>query len=54
MTDPHANDYCVICGATPESDTNTTYHPIASIKDGMICDTHVNEERRSERGAYVK
>jgi len=41
MTDPHADDFCVVCGDGPEPD-GPKMHPVASIENGVICDTHVN------------
>ena len=42
MSDPHADDYCVVCGNPPTVD-GPMVHPVASIKNGVICDTHVSD-----------
>jgi len=36
MTDPHADDFCVVCkrGPTPEG---PTMHPVATIENGYVC-----------------
>lgn len=46
MSDPHENDYCVICGETPSSG-GPVMHPVASIEYGVICDDHVTERKDS-------
>lgn len=49
MSDPHSNDYCVVCGETPSVD-GPKMHPIPSIECGVICETHVTE--RKDSAAY--
>ena len=34
--DPHADDFCVVCGRHPEP--GLTMHPVASIKNGTVCE----------------
>lgn len=46
MTDPHADDYCVVCGQQPSVD-GPLVHPVAGIEYGVICDTHVTERKDS-------
>lgn len=34
--DPHADDFCVVCGRHPEP--GLTMHPVASIENGTVCE----------------
>lgn len=34
--DPHADDFCVVCGRSPE--TGLTMHPVVSIENGTVCE----------------
>lgn len=42
MSDPHANDYCVVCGVGP--DAGRTMHPVVSIENGCVCEVCINDE----------
>ncbi|UBF23429.1 hypothetical protein HATV-3_gp79 [Haloarcula tailed virus 3] len=46
MTNPHSNDYCVICGDSVSVD-GPKVHPIPSIDNGVLCETHVTERKGS-------
>lgn len=56
MTDPHADDYCVVCGQRPEPD-GPVMHPVASISDGCVCEecvdrTYPQPDSDESRGSY--
>lgn len=40
-TDPHAADYCVVCGSGPE--IGRMMHPVAGIENGCVCEECINE-----------
>lgn len=36
MTDPHADEYCVVCGSEPIPGRLRMY-PVVGIEDGCVC-----------------
>lgn len=42
MSDPHADDYCVVCDVGP--DAGRTMHPVVSIEDGCVCENCVDAQ----------
>jgi hypothetical protein len=46
MTNPHRNDYCVVCGDSPSSD-GPKMHPVVGIDDGVVCEKHITERKDS-------
>jgi len=35
MSDPHADDFCVVCGRHPEP--GLLMHPVVGIENGTVC-----------------
>lgn len=40
MTDPHKDDFCVVCKQGVEK--QVTMHPIKTIKNGYVCGACIN------------
>lgn len=43
-TDPHADDFCVVCGRGATV-TGPSMYPVSDIKDGCICDGCIEDDR---------
>jgi len=45
--DPHAHDYCVVCGVNPTVEGEIMY-PVNGIENGCVCGDCVNVGPRAE------
>lgn len=48
MSDPHSDDYCVVCKKGPEK--HITMHPVKDIDNGYVCQACIDNATKHFTG----